>query len=65
MFPFDELGEWADRVTRGYQISGTTMMSEGSMARNRPDGGVATGRARTGERSATSAAPVKRSPARC
>lgn len=40
MFPFAELGEWADRVTRGYQISGTTMMSEGSMARNRPDGGV-------------------------
>ena len=40
LFPFAELGEWADRVTRGYQISGTTMMSEGSMARNRPDGGV-------------------------
>jgi 3-oxosteroid 1-dehydrogenase len=41
LFPFAELGGWADRVTRGYQISGTTMMSEGSMARNRPDGGVA------------------------
>jgi 3-oxosteroid 1-dehydrogenase len=40
LFAFDQLGEWADRVTRGYQISGTTMMSESSMARNRPTGGV-------------------------
>jgi 3-oxosteroid 1-dehydrogenase len=40
LFSFDELGEWADRVTRGYQVTGATMMSEGSMARNRPTGGV-------------------------
>ncbi len=40
LFAFDELGEWAERVTRGYQISGATMMSESSMARNRPAGGV-------------------------
>jgi succinate dehydrogenase/fumarate reductase flavoprotein subunit len=40
LFPFEDLGEWADRVTRGYQISGQTMMSESSMARNRPEGGV-------------------------
>jgi 3-oxosteroid 1-dehydrogenase len=40
LFPFDSLGEWAPRVTRGYQISGLTMMSESSMARNRPDGGT-------------------------
>ena len=39
LFPFDELGDWAERVTRGYQISGATMMSESSMARNRPAGG--------------------------
>jgi 3-oxosteroid 1-dehydrogenase len=40
LFAFDSLGEWAGRVTRGYQISGLTMMSESSMARNRPDGGT-------------------------
>src|SRR5215213_9739292 len=40
LFAFEQLGDWADRVTRGYQISGTTMMSESSMARNRPTGGV-------------------------
>ena len=40
LFPFDTLGDWAPRVTRGYQISGLTMMSESSMARNRPDGGT-------------------------
>lgn len=40
LFPFDELGEWADRVTRGYQLDGTFRMTESSMARNRPDGGV-------------------------
>lgn len=39
LFPFEELGEWADRVTRGYQISGTYRMSESSMARNKPNGG--------------------------
>lgn len=40
LFPFDELGEWADQVTRGYQLDGTFRMTESSMARNRPDGGV-------------------------
>ncbi len=40
MFAYDDLGEWAARVTRGYQINGTYMMSESSMARDRPDGGV-------------------------
>lgn len=39
LFPFEALGEWSDRVTRGYQISGATMMSESSMARDRPAGG--------------------------
>jgi 3-oxosteroid 1-dehydrogenase len=39
MFPFDELGEWSPKVTRGYQISGLYMMSESSMARNKPNGG--------------------------
>lgn len=40
LMPFEEIGEWGSKVTRGYQISGTYMMSESSMARNRPDGGV-------------------------
>jgi succinate dehydrogenase/fumarate reductase flavoprotein subunit len=43
LLPFEELGDWAGRVTRGYQISGTYLMSESSMARNRPDGGVTEG----------------------
>lgn len=41
LFAFADLGEWADRVTRGYQIDGTFMMSESSMARNRDIAGVA------------------------
>lgn len=40
LMPFEELGDWAGRVTRGYQISGAYLMSESSMARSRPDGGV-------------------------
>jgi len=40
LFPFADLGPWADRVTRGYQLDGTFRMSESSMARNRPEGGV-------------------------
>lgn len=40
LFAYDELGEWAERVTRGYQLDGTFRMTESSMARNRPDGGV-------------------------
>lgn len=40
LFAFDSLGDWADCVTRGYQLDGTFMMSESSMARNRPTGGV-------------------------
>ncbi len=40
LMPFEEIGEWGPKVTRGYQISGTYMMSESSMARNRPNGGV-------------------------
>ena len=40
LMPFAEIGEWGTKITRGYQISGTYMMSESSMARNRPDGGV-------------------------
>ncbi len=40
LFAFDTLGDWADRVTRGYQLDGTFMMSESSMARNRIGGGV-------------------------
>lgn len=39
LFPFAELGDWADRVTRGYQISGEYMMSESSMSRHKPNGG--------------------------
>lgn len=40
LFPFAELGEWSDKVTRGYQLDGSFMMSESSMARNRTSGGV-------------------------
>lgn len=40
LFAYADLGDWADRVTRGYQIDGTFLMSESSMARTRPDGGV-------------------------
>ncbi len=56
LFSFDELGEWRDRVTRGYQISGAYMMSESSMARDRPGGGPSSEelarRAETDERGA-------------
>jgi len=40
LLPFDEIGEWGTKVTRGYQISGAYMMTESSMARNKPNGGV-------------------------
>ncbi len=41
LFPFDQLGPWADRVSVGYQLSGNIMMSETSLGRGAP-GGVAT-----------------------
>jgi 3-oxosteroid 1-dehydrogenase len=43
LMPFDEIGEWSAKVTRGYQISGAYMMTESSMARNKPNGGVTEG----------------------
>ena len=64
LFAFDQLGEWADRVTRGYQISGTTMMSESSMARNRPKV-VSRPRSWSGGPCTTSGAPGRRWPGRC
>ena len=38
LFPFDELGEWADRVTVGYQLRGNITMSETPLGRGAPDG---------------------------
>lgn len=38
LFPFAELGEWAPRVTVGWQITGTTTMSESSLGRKAPGG---------------------------
>lgn len=38
LFPYDELGEWAARVTRGRQINGEFCMSETGLGRKAPDG---------------------------
>ena len=38
LFPFDELGEWADRVTVGWQLTGEFCMSESSLGRRAPNG---------------------------
>jgi 3-oxosteroid 1-dehydrogenase len=38
LFPFDELGEWAGRVTVGPQLSGNITMSETSLGRGAPEG---------------------------
>ena len=38
LFPFDELGEWADRVTVGWQLTGEFCMSESSLGRKAPNG---------------------------
>ena len=40
LFPFDELGPWAERVTVGYQLRGNITMSETPLGRGAP-GGVA------------------------
>lgn len=40
LFPFDELGDWAARVTVGAQISGNVVMAETALGRGAP-GGVA------------------------
>jgi 3-oxosteroid 1-dehydrogenase len=40
LFPFDELGEWAAKVTVGAQLSGNIVMAETSLGRGAP-GGVA------------------------
>jgi 3-oxosteroid 1-dehydrogenase len=38
LYPFEELGEWAGRVTRGYQLTGVIAMSETALGRRAPDG---------------------------
>jgi succinate dehydrogenase/fumarate reductase flavoprotein subunit len=38
LFPYDELGPWAGRVTVGHQISGNITMSETPLGRGAPDG---------------------------
>jgi 3-oxosteroid 1-dehydrogenase len=38
LFPFDELGAWAGRVARGYQLRGEIAMSETPLGRRAPDG---------------------------
>jgi 3-oxosteroid 1-dehydrogenase len=38
LFAFDELGDWASRVTVGAQIGGNVAMSETSLGRGAPDG---------------------------
>jgi succinate dehydrogenase/fumarate reductase flavoprotein subunit len=38
LYPFDELGEWSARVTRGYQLTGVIAMSETALGRRAPDG---------------------------
>jgi succinate dehydrogenase/fumarate reductase flavoprotein subunit len=50
LFPFDELGEWAPRVTRGYQLTGDIAMSETPLGRRAPDGVPAEELARRRER---------------
>jgi 3-oxosteroid 1-dehydrogenase len=38
LFPFEELGSWAGRVTVGYQLRGNVTMSETPLGRGAPDG---------------------------
>jgi 3-oxosteroid 1-dehydrogenase len=38
LYPFDELGEWAERVTVGTQLTGQLSMSETPLGRGAPDG---------------------------
>ena len=38
LFPFDELGEWAAKVTVGWQLTGEFCMSESSLGRKAPAG---------------------------
>ena len=38
LFPFDELGEWAAKVTVGWQLTGEFCMSESSLGRKAPHG---------------------------
>jgi 3-oxosteroid 1-dehydrogenase len=38
LFPFAELGEWAERVTVGWQLTGEITMSESSLGRKAPGG---------------------------
>jgi 3-oxosteroid 1-dehydrogenase len=38
LFPFDELAEWADKVTVGWQLTGEFCMSESSLGRKAPNG---------------------------
>jgi 3-oxosteroid 1-dehydrogenase len=38
LFAFEELGEWAGRVTRGYQLTGEIAMSESALGRRAPGG---------------------------
>ena len=38
LFPFADLGDWANRVTVGWQITGEITMSESSLGRKAPDG---------------------------
>lgn len=38
LFPFEELGTWAGRITRGYQLRGEVAMSETGLGRRAPEG---------------------------
>jgi succinate dehydrogenase/fumarate reductase flavoprotein subunit len=38
LFAFAELGEWADRVTRGWQLTGEVTMGESSLGKKAPNG---------------------------
>ena len=38
LFPFSELGEWADRVTKGPQLSGVLTITETPLGRGAPQG---------------------------
>ncbi len=38
LFPFDELGDWAGRVTVGWQLTGEFCMSETALGRKAPNG---------------------------
>jgi succinate dehydrogenase/fumarate reductase flavoprotein subunit len=38
LFPFDELGDWAAKVTVGWQLTGAFCMSESSLGKKAPNG---------------------------